>query len=140
MIVAESDVTLKDSLITLNQTCVLMKVFYSHSRISFPPYRCKCCGFLPRRSVESKTHKTTTDETGNGNGHNPREEEEANSLPVDGPEGAIAKTDTNGGTSDAHGGGDGERVLGEDENGDGGTHLHRGTSRGGVVGKLVTHN
>lgn len=95
---------------------------------------------LPAGSVEGETHESSTDETGNGDGHDPGEEEEANSLPVDGPQGAVAETDTDGGTGDAHGGGDGELVLGEDEDGDGGAEFHGGTTGGGVVGQLVAHN
>lgn len=30
--------------------------------------------------------------------------------------------------------------MGEDENGDGGTHLHGGSSGWGVIGDLVTHD
>jgi hypothetical protein len=30
--------------------------------------------------------------------------------------------------------------LGEDEDGKGGTHFHGGTTAGGVVGDLVTHD
>lgn len=95
---------------------------------------------LPGGGVDGKSHEAAADETGNGDGHDPREEEKAESLPVDGPPGTVAETDTDGGAGDAHGGGDGEGVLGEDENGDGGTHLHGGTTARGVVGELVTHD
>lgn len=92
------------------------------------------------RGVESKSHKTSTDKTGDGDGHDPGEDEKENSLPVDSLDAAVAETDTNGGTSDTHGGGDGELVLREDEDSDGSTHLHGGTTTGRVVGDLVTHN
>lgn len=95
---------------------------------------------LKVRGVEGKTHKAATDETSDGDGHDPGEDQEEDSLPVDGAQAAVAETDTNGGTSDAHGGRDGKLVLGEDEDGDGGTHLHGGATAGGVVGDLVTHN
>ncbi len=92
------------------------------------------------RSVEQETHQAATDETGNRDGHDPGEDEETNSLPVDSLEGTVAETNTDGGTSDTHGGGDGKRVLREDKNGNGGTHLHGGSTAGGVVGDLVTHD
>lgn len=90
--------------------------------------------------VKSKSHKATTNQTRDGDGDDPREEQETNTLPVDSLEGTVAKTDTNGGTSDAHGCGDGELVLGEDEGGDGGAHLHGRTTGWRVVGELVTHD
>jgi hypothetical protein len=79
------------------------------------------------RSVEDDTHGQTTNGTGNGDGHDPREDKETDSLPVDGLEGTVAETDSDGGTSDAHGGGDGERVLREDQDGESGTHFHGAT-------------
>ena len=92
------------------------------------------------RGVEGKADQAATDETGDGDGHDPGEDEEADSLPVDGAESAVAETDTDGGTSDAHGSRDGERVLGEEEDSDSGTHLHRAATRRRVVGKLVAHD
>lgn len=95
---------------------------------------------LKVRGVKGKSHKTSTDETGDGDGHDPGENEEEDSLPVDSLDVAVAKTDTDGGTSNTHGGRDRELVLGEDKDGDSSTHLHGGTTAGGVVGDLVTHN
>ena len=92
------------------------------------------------RSVKEQTHEHTADGTGNGDGHDPGENKQADSLPVDSLDGTVAETDTDGGASNAHGGGDGERVLGEDEHGDGGTHLHGRTTGRRVVGDLVTHD
>ena len=92
------------------------------------------------RSVNEETHQATTKGAGDGNGHDPGEEEEADTLEVDSLEGTVAETDADGGTGDTHGGGDGEGVLGEDQDGDGGAHLHGGTTAGGVVGDLVTHD
>ena len=100
----------------------------------------KCFGNLPAGRVESEAHETSTDETGNGDRHDPGEEQEANSLPVDGAPCAVAETDTDGGTGDAHGRGDGQLVLREDEDGDGGAKFHGGTTGGGVVGQLVAHD
>ena len=61
-------------------------------------------------------------------------------MPVDRSNVAVHKTDADGGTGDAHRGGDGKGVLREDENGDSGSHLHGTTSGGRVVGDLVTHD
>lgn len=96
--------------------------------------------YLIAWGVKGKSHKTTTNQTRDGDSHNPREEQETNTLPVNSLEGAVAKTDTDSGTSDAHGCGDGELVLGEDEGGDGGAHFHGRTTGWGVVGELVTHD
>jgi hypothetical protein len=79
------------------------------------------------RGVEDDGHGETTDGTSNGNGHDPGEDEETNTLPVDGLDGSVAKADTDGRTSDTHGGGDGKGVLREDQDGESGTHLHRAT-------------
>lgn len=51
--------------------------------------------------------------------HDPGEEQESHTLPVDGFESPVAETDTDCGTGDAHGCGDGKFVLREDEDGDG---------------------
>jgi len=90
--------------------------------------------------VESKSHETSTDKTGDGDSHDPREDEQENSLPVNSLDAAVAKTDTDGGTGDTHGSRDGELVLGEDKDSDSGTHLHGRATRRRVVGDLVTHN
>jgi hypothetical protein len=109
------------------------------------------------RSVEDNAHGQTTNSTGDRDGHDPGEDEETNSLPVDSLDGSVAETDTNGSTSDAHGSRDRERVLREDQDGESGTHLHRATcdelasvgqveeqvehtSARRVVGDLVTHD
>jgi hypothetical protein len=78
-------------------------------------------------SVEDDGHGDTTDGTGNGDGHDPGEDKESDSLPVDGLDGAVAETDTDGGTSNAHGCRDGKRVLREDQDSERGTHLHGAT-------------
>lgn len=95
---------------------------------------------LEVRSVEEKTHEDTTKGTSNGDGHDPGEDQEADTLEVYGLEGAVAKTNTDGSSSNAHGGGDRQGKLGEDEDGDGGTHLHGAATTGGVVGNLVAHD
>lgn len=92
------------------------------------------------RSVEDDTHGKTTNSTGNGDGHDPREDKETNTLPVDSLDGAVAKTDTDSGASDAHRCRNGKGVLREDEDGKSSTHLHGATTRRRVVGDLVTHD
>ena len=79
------------------------------------------------RRVENQAHETSSESAGDGDGEDPCEEEEADSLEVDCLVGAVAEADTDGSASDAHGGRDGKRVLREDEDSDGGAHLHRGT-------------
>jgi len=96
------------------------------------------CGKV--RSVEEQTHEDTTECTGDWNSHDPGQNEETNSLPVYSLEGTIAETNTDGCSSDAHGCRNWERVLGEEEDGDGGTHLHRATSGWRVICDLVTHD
>ena len=92
------------------------------------------------RRINEQSHQATTDGSGNGDSHDPSQEQEANTLEVDGLEGTIAQTDTDGRASDAHGCGDGQGVLGEHEDGDGGAEFHRGATAGGVVGDFVTHD
>ena len=60
------------------------------------------------RSVEEDTHGKTTDETGDGNSHDPAEDEEPDTLEVDSLESSVAKTDTDSGAGDTHRGRDGE--------------------------------
>ena len=69
-----------------------------------------------------------------------REQQKTNTAPVDGLEWAVAETDTDGGSSDTHGGWDGQLVLREDEDSDGSTQFHGGTTRRWVVGDLVAHD
>jgi hypothetical protein len=80
------------------------------------------------RSVQGQTHGDTSNKASNWDRHDldgpvsyvlllsalfcgstyPAEDEETDTLPVDGLERAVAETDTNGGTSDAHASGNGE--------------------------------
>lgn len=92
------------------------------------------------RGIEDQAHEDTANGSRNGDGHDPGEAEEGDSLPVDGLVGAVAEADADGGAGDAHGGGDGELVLGEEEDGDGGAHFHGGAAGGGVVGDFVAHD
>jgi hypothetical protein len=75
-------------------------------------------------SIEEQAHKYSTESTGNGDSGNPRKDKEANSLEINGFNGAIAETDADGGASNAHGSGDGEGILREEKDCDGGTHFH----------------
>lgn len=110
------------------------------------------------RRIQDDPHQYTPNSSRHRNRHNPRENEQAHSLKVDCLDSAIAQADADGGTSDTHGCGDGERVLREEEDGDGGAHFHGGacgglaivhveswrlvnlTSRGGVICDFVSHN
>lgn len=91
-------------------------------------------------SVEGDAHKNTTDETGDGDGHDPGEEQEADTLPVDGFEGAVAEAHADRRAGDAHRGRHGQLVLREDQDGDGRAHFHGRAAGGGVVGDLVAHD
>ena len=76
------------------------------------------------RGVEDQAHEHTSEGAGDGDGSDPREQKEADTLEVDGFHGAVAEPDADCGASYAHGRGHGERVLREDEHSDGGAHLH----------------
>jgi hypothetical protein len=78
-------------------------------------------------SIEEQTHEYSSESAGDGDGSDPCEDEKADSLEVDCLQGAVAEADTDGSASDAHRGRDGKRELREDEDGDGGAHLHRAT-------------
>lgn len=108
-----------------------------------PPYvqnAQPCMQCLPVRSVNSQGHEAAANETGNGDGHDPGEEEEADTLPVDGLEGAVAEADADGRARDAHGRRHGQRVLREDQDGDGGPQFHGRAAARRVVGELVAHD
>ncbi|VUC31347.1 unnamed protein product [Clonostachys rosea] len=93
------------------------------------------------RGVDEQTHEATGEGSGNGDGQDPTGQEETDSLPVDSAPGSIAQTNTDGGTGDAHGGRDGETELRGEEDGDGGSHLHRATTgRRVAIGKLTLHD
>jgi len=92
------------------------------------------------RSVDSQAHETATNQPGNRNRHDPRKEQQTNSLPVDGLEGTVAETNTHRGARDAHGRRHGQGVLRKDENGDGGAQLHGRATAGRVVREFVAHD
>lgn len=84
--------------------------------------------------VKGNSHDDTSESSGNGDGHEPAEAQESNTLPVDCPVVAVAETDANSRTSDTHRRGDRERVLGEDEDGNGGAKFHGATCTAMLVG------
>jgi hypothetical protein len=92
------------------------------------------------RCIKEETHQNTAESAGNRNGHNPGSNKQTNTLPVDSLVGAVAETNADGSTSDAHRGRDGERVLREDEHRDGGAHFHAAAARRRVVRDLVAHD
>jgi hypothetical protein len=92
------------------------------------------------RSIKEQTHQASTESTGDRDSHDPGKQQETNTLEVNSLEGSVAETDTDGGTGDTHRGRDREGVLREYKDGKGSTHLHGGTTAGGVIGDLVTHN
>jgi hypothetical protein len=91
-------------------------------------------------SIKEQTHQTSTDSTSDRNSHDPGKQQETNTLEVNGLERSVAETDTDSGTSDTHRGRDREGVLREHKDSDGSTHFHGGTTAGGVIGDLVTHD
>lgn len=93
--------------------------------------------FSEVRSIEEQAHEHSSESAGDGDGGDPGDGEEADSLEVDCLQGAVAEADTDGSASDAHGGRDGKRVLREDEDGDGGAHLHRGTWKKKSAGAVL---
>jgi hypothetical protein len=92
------------------------------------------------RRIKEKRHRDSAQSSSDGDSHDPSRHEEADTLPVDGLVSAIAETHANRSAGDAHGGRDGEGELREDEDGDGGAHLHAAAARGGVVGDFVAHD
>ena len=80
------------------------------------------------RRIEDQTHETTTNGASDGNSHDPSKQQKTDTLEVDSLKRSVAQTDTDGGTSNAHRGGDGQGVLGEDQDGNGSAHLHGGST------------
>ena len=62
----------------------------------------------PARSVDDDAADAARDDTGDGQRHHPAHVDPGNHAPVDRPPGTRAETDTDGGTGDTLGGGDGE--------------------------------
>lgn len=90
--------------------------------------------------VEDQAHENATERASNGDGHDPSNHKQSDTLEVDSLESAVAKTNTNGSSSDAHGCRDGQLVLREDQDSDGSAHLHGTPTAGTVVGDLVAHD
>lgn len=76
------------------------------------------------RSVDDEAHQASGDGTSDGDSEDPACQEETDTLPVDGTKLAIAQTDTDRGTGDAHGSGGRQMILREDEDSDRSTKLH----------------
>ena len=86
--------------------------------------RARLARLLEMGRVEEQPHEHTADGAGDGNGHDPRQQQQADSLKVDRLERAVAQTDTDRRARDTHGRRHGEGELREDQDRDGGTHLH----------------
>lgn len=65
-------------------------------------------GLRPVRGVSDGTHEAAGNDTGSGHGDDPTKVDPDNHAPVDRAPVAVAETDTDNGTSDALGGGDGK--------------------------------
>ena len=61
--------------------------------------------------IEYNTHEYSSDSASDGDCGDPGEEEKANTLEVDGLQGAVAEADTDGSAGDAHRGRDGKLIL-----------------------------
>jgi hypothetical protein len=87
--------------------------------------------------VERHNHEQTRNETSTRQGDDPTGEDEADLLPVDSLEVKVAEGNTNRGTSQTLGSGDGESETRSEENGDGGAELHAETTRRRDLGDFV---
>lgn len=68
-------------------------------------------GHAPSRCIDDDAHQTPRNDTGDGQGDDPAEVDPPDHTPVDGPPGAGAQTDTDGGTANALSGGDGKFCI-----------------------------
>lgn len=71
------------------------------------------------RSVDDYAHQATRNDTGDREGNDPASIDPENHSPVDRLDITCAKTNTNGGTDNALGGGDGQGETGSQDDGDG---------------------
>jgi hypothetical protein len=92
------------------------------------------------RCVKEKTHQNTAKRASDRDCHDPRSNEQSDTLPVDCLVSAVAKSNADGGTGNAHRRRDGEGKLRKDEDGDGGAHFHAAAARRRVVGDFVAHD
>ena len=92
------------------------------------------------RSIEEETHNHPRQGPSNRDSQDPRQQQQANTLKVDGLDGAIAQSHPDGGARDTHGGRHGQRELRKDKHGDGRAHLHGAAPAGRVVRDLVAHD
>ena len=75
---------------------------------------CTLCNLVlkaPAGSVDDESAHATGDDTGDRQGHDPTHVDPGHHAPIDGPPGAGAETNTDGGTSDALSGGDRELCI-----------------------------
>lgn len=58
---------------------------------------------LKMRRIDKQPHQTTTDSSSDGNRHDPGQDQEPDTLEVDGAEGTVAQANADGGAGNAHG-------------------------------------
>ena len=92
------------------------------------------------RRVKDDSSQASRGSSDDGNGQDPPHHDPSESSPVERLQVAVAERDSEGRTGDAHGRRDGEGVLGSEEDGDGGSELHRESSRGRVQGESVSED
>lgn len=78
------------------------------------------------RRVEDDAHEHASNRARDGDRHEPGKDQEPHTLEVDRFDSAVAKTDSDRRARDAHGRADGEGILREEQDGDGGAHFHGG--------------
>ena len=79
------------------------------------------------RRIQHNPHKHAPNRARHRNRHKPRKHQKRHPLEVNRLVRAIRQTDSDGRARDAHGRTDGQGVLREEQDGDGGAHFHGGT-------------
>lgn len=74
--------------------------------------------------IQQDPHYQTSKSASNRDSKNPRDAKKTDSLPVDCSEAAVAQTNTDSGTGDAHRSRDWKLEMGKHEDGNSGAHLH----------------
>lgn len=100
----------------------------------------QCMWGLEMGSVKEDAHETTREGSGDRDGHDPAHENPSDSSPVGRADITVAKRNANGGTDDAHGGGDGDAKLSGQDDGDGRGEFHGETAGRGHEGDAVTED
>lgn len=90
------------------------------------------------RSVEDNTHGASRSNADDWDSQHPSEDDPPKMLPVERLDVTIAKGNTKGTTSYAHSGGDGDGVLGGEEDCDSRAQLHTVSTRWRVESQAVT--